>query len=133
VGGQPSTLAELRERYGHLVSGPEDGDEIWLNWTVRSRAYNGAVGSVQATVVTTPEGRQAAYVAWTIGVEWQRRGFATEAACALIGWLQDHGAQDIIAHIHPEHHASAAVASRAGLHPTDEEVDGEVVWRLRQT
>ena len=33
------------------------------------------------------------------------------------------------AYVHPEHEASAGVASNAGLLATDETVDGEVVWR----
>jgi hypothetical protein len=32
------------------------------------------------------------------------------------------------ARIHPDHHASAIVARRAGLHPTDEKDEGETVW-----
>lgn len=34
----------------------------------------------------------------------------------------------MIAHIHPEHAASHAVALRCGLRPADEVVDGEVRW-----
>jgi RimJ/RimL family protein N-acetyltransferase len=36
----------------------------------------------------------------------------------------------ITAAIHPGNAASAAVARRAGLAPTAELADGEVVWRL---
>jgi RimJ/RimL family protein N-acetyltransferase len=36
---------------------------------------------------------------------------------------------EVIAHIHPDHRASAIVATRAGLKPTADEVDGEQVWR----
>jgi RimJ/RimL family protein N-acetyltransferase len=67
-------------------------------------------------------------VAWVIGVEWQHQGFASEAARTLVGWLRRHGADDVVAHINPDHQASAAVAMRAGLRPTDEEADGERVW-----
>jgi hypothetical protein len=35
----------------------------------------------------------------------------------------------VTASIHPGHHASAAVAMRAGLVPTSDEVDGERIWR----
>jgi RimJ/RimL family protein N-acetyltransferase len=35
----------------------------------------------------------------------------------------------VTAYVHPGHAASQAVARRAGLSPTDEIVDGEVVWR----
>ena len=36
--------------------------------------------------------------------------------------------QEVVAYIHPEHHASAAVAARAGLLPTEID-EGERVWR----
>ena len=70
-----------------------------------------------------------AEVAWVIGVPWQGRGYATEAAQALVAWLEGVGVTTITAHIHPDHEASAVVASRAGLSPTTELEDGERVWR----
>ena len=39
-------------------------------------------------------------------------------------------AREVVAHIHPDHAASARVATRAGLLPTPDQVDGEQVWRL---
>jgi RimJ/RimL family protein N-acetyltransferase len=128
IGGRPATLAELRDRYSRLVAGPSDPDEVWLNWIVRRRSDSQPVGTVQATVTTT-HARSTANVAWVIGVEWQSQGFASEAARALVGWLRQHGADDVIACIHPDHQASAVVARRAGLRPTGEQRDGEQVWR----
>ena len=68
-------------------------------------------------------------VAWTIGTPWQRQGYAAEAAAGLVIWLVGRGIESVVAHVHADHQASAAVASRAGLQPTDAVVDGEVVWR----
>jgi RimJ/RimL family protein N-acetyltransferase len=67
-------------------------------------------------------------IAWMIGRSWQRQGFASEAAVAVVEWLTAEGVERIRALIHPEHHASAAVAARAGLSSTNEIVDGEEVW-----
>jgi RimJ/RimL family protein N-acetyltransferase len=64
-------------------------------------------------------------------VPWQRRGYATEAARALVAGLVEAGVGEIVAHVHPDHLASAGVAAAAGLVATDEEVDGERVWRYR--
>jgi RimJ/RimL family protein N-acetyltransferase len=64
-----------------------------------------------------------------VGVRYQGRGYAAEAARALVGWLADHDVRGLVAHIHPGHAASARVAERAGLQPTGDRVDGEVVWR----
>jgi RimJ/RimL family protein N-acetyltransferase len=94
----------------------------------RPRSDAQAVGTVQATV-TTRDGRSTAAAAWVIGVDWQNQGFASEAARALVEWLQQNGADEVIACIHPDHRASAVVATRAGLRPTSEERHGEQVWR----
>jgi RimJ/RimL family protein N-acetyltransferase len=81
---------------------------------------------VQATVT---EGGERAEVAWVIGVPWQGRGYAGDAASALVRALLDCGVRHVVAHIHPEHAASASVARRAGLEPTDVEVHGERRWQ----
>jgi RimJ/RimL family protein N-acetyltransferase len=128
IGGRSLTAAELRDLYASQVAGPGRPDETWLNWIVRLRADSRAIGSVQATL-TTREGRSTAHVAWVIGAEWQGRGFASEAARAVVDSLLLEGVEDVVAHVHPEHRASAIVAARAGLEPTAYEVDGEHVWR----
>jgi hypothetical protein len=46
-----------------------------------------------------------------------------------VKWVQKLGVEDIGANIHPDHDASATVAIRAGLHQTEEEFEGERVWR----
>jgi RimJ/RimL family protein N-acetyltransferase len=127
IGGGPPAPEELRDRYRRLVAGRSaDGREEWRNWIVRTRSDRRAIGTVQATI--THERRRAS-IAWVIGVPWQGQGFATEAACALVGWLDGQQVHSIKANIHPDNLASAAVAARAGLAPTDELVDGERVWR----
>lgn len=129
IGGRPATLSELRVRYASLVAGPTDPNEVWLNWIARNRADSQAVGTLQVTLVEQ-DGHRTAYVAWVIGVAWQGQGFASEAARAVVDWLRRQGIHTIEAHIHPAHHASASVAARAGLHRTNDEVDGEQVWRV---
>jgi RimJ/RimL family protein N-acetyltransferase len=128
IGGHPATANELRAHYARLVAGPARTDEVWLNWIVRRRADAQPVGTVQATV-TSRDGRRCANVAWVVGTQWQSQGFASEAARALVDWLRGERAEEVVAHIHPDHRASAAVATRAGLEPTDDQVDGEQVWR----
>lgn len=129
IGGGPATAAELRSRYSRLAAGSPDRGEAWLNWIVRLRQSREPVGTVQATVLRRGEFWEAV-VAWVIGTSWQGRGYASEAARALVGWLSGRGAAVITAHIHPRHAASARVAERAGLFPTAAVVDGERVWRL---
>ena len=128
IGGRPDTLEELRRRYAAMVAGPGRPGEVWRNWVVRRRADDAAVGTVQATLTRHGEGWKAE-VAWVVGVPWQGRGYAAEAARALVGWLEAAGVGEIVAHIHPDHVASARVAAGAGLVATADQVDGERVWR----
>jgi RimJ/RimL family protein N-acetyltransferase len=127
TGGCPPSLDELRARYRRLIVGySADGTQRWLNWVVRLTAEDVAVGAMQATLTTE---QSSADVAWEIGVPWQGRGIASEAASAVVQWLLDEGVGTITAHIHPEHHASGRVAASAGLAPTSAVVDGETMWR----
>jgi RimJ/RimL family protein N-acetyltransferase len=129
TGGRPPTRRELVARYRAQVAGRSgDGREEWRNWIVRERSGGAATGFVQATITGDDENR-IADVAWVIGVGWQGRGYATEAAAGLVRWLDAAGVREIVAHVHPDHAASAAVAGRIGLEPTDVFVEGERRWR----
>jgi RimJ/RimL family protein N-acetyltransferase len=126
TGGRPLTLDELRSRYKRLAVGHSpDSTELWFNWIVRLDVDGKPVGAMQATVAANDS---RADVAWEIGVPWQGRGVASEAATAIVNWLIDHDVFLIRAFVHPDHVASARVAARAGLEPTSEIVDGEVLW-----
>ena len=127
IGGHRPTLDALRSQYARQAVGHSaDGIETWLNWIIRTRPDGRAVGFVQATI--TDAGRQAE-IAWVVGLAWQRRGYATEAATALVAWLDAQGVEVITANVHPDHVASESVARRIGLLPTDAMVDGERTWR----
>lgn len=131
TGGDPPSLDELRRRYELQAAGRSpDRRETWLNWIVRRRTDGVAVGFVQATIRGEGTG-VSADVAWVIGTKWQRQGFATEAASAMVAWLTDpvRRVATVTAHIHPGHAASEAVARRLDLEPTGEIEDGETVWR----
>jgi RimJ/RimL family protein N-acetyltransferase len=130
IGGTPLALEELRGRYEALASRHSpDGTETWLNWIVCKIPDRTALGLLEATVA-----RRSAFIAWVIGSRWQGRGYATEAAQAVVQWLLENLDVDaVVAHIHPEHVASERVAAHAGLTVTGEVVDGERVWRLSRS
>ncbi|MHB1431603.1 MAG: GNAT family N-acetyltransferase [Streptosporangiaceae bacterium] len=131
TGGSPLGADALRARYERWSAGPADPAVSWCNWVIRLDEAGCLTGTVQATfsVGAAPDGRSArAEVAWVVGTKWQRQGIATEAARALVSWLGRRGAGAVVAHIHPDHHASAAVAAAAGLRPTGRLSDGEQVW-----
>ena len=126
IGGTPESLEGLHLRYERLVAGPSDPAVSWLNWVVSLRAEGRLTGTVQATISPDPLGC-VAEIAWVIGTSWQGRGIATEAAQGLVGWLAGR-VHTVIAHVHPDHAASAAVATACGLAPTDHVEDGEIRW-----
>ncbi|MEV0254466.1 GNAT family N-acetyltransferase [Streptomyces sp. NPDC050732] len=126
IGGAPDDVDALRARYRRMVAGSPDPGVSWCNWVLRLRAGERPVliGTVQATVA--PAG--CAEIAWVVGTPWQGRGFASEAARGLVDWLARHGVRTVVAHVHPGHGASAAVARAAGLAATDVVQDGEIRW-----
>jgi RimJ/RimL family protein N-acetyltransferase len=134
LASRPTTAEKLRASFARLAAARRADREgtAQRNWTVRRRGDGRAVGMLQAAF---SEHGRAAEVAWAAGVPWQGQGIASEAAQAVVGWLQRRGVATITAHIHPDHRASAKVAARAGLRPTGEyrDHDGtrEELWRRR--
>ena len=128
IGGQPASVEELRARFTSQVVGHSpDGSEGWLNWVVRDATSLEAIGTVQTTLTRQPEDL-VAEVSWVVATPWQGKGRAKAAAGALVTWLWEQDVQVVVAHVHPDHAASAGVARSLGLTPTDVVVDGEVRW-----
>ncbi|WP_328318127.1 GNAT family N-acetyltransferase [Streptomyces sp. NBC_00388] len=126
IGGSPATADELRARYARQCAGSPDPAVTWWNWVIRLRTEGVAAGTVQATL-----SGPVAEIAWVVGTEWQGRGIASEAAVGLVALVGEvPGVRTVIAHIHPDHVASAGVARAAGLRPTGEWQDGEERWRV---
>ena len=128
IGGRPESVDELRARYRRQARGvSDDGDEQWFNWVLRRRDTGALAGTVQATVLREGD-RVIAEVAWVVGTNHQGQGLAREAAVAMALWLRSQGATVLVAHVHPDHAASAGVARALGLRPTDIVEDHETRW-----
>lgn len=131
TGGSPASPAELGARYARQSAGRSpDGTQGWLNWMLRRTADGQLVGTVQATLYGPASGPGAveAALAWVVGVDHQARGYAREGAHAMACWLRTQGVARLVAHIHPDHAASQALARSLGLTPTATVTDGEVRW-----
>lgn len=128
TGGEPPSTEQLRAQYTAQARGEApDGSAGWLSWIVRARATRDAVGFAQATL-TTVDDAMVADLAWVVTPDAQGRGVATEAADGVVAWLRSRDVDAFGAWIHPEHAASAAVATRLGLVATADVLDGEVHW-----
>ncbi|MFI2209786.1 GNAT family N-acetyltransferase [Streptomyces sp. NPDC020141] len=123
IGGEPDSVERLRSRYERMTAGSPRPNETWLNWVILLRDENRPVGTVQATIVDRVAG-----IARVVGVRGQGRGIAREAARALADSLARGPVETLVAHIHPDRHASASVARSAGLAPTGRRHDGEIRW-----
>jgi RimJ/RimL family protein N-acetyltransferase len=130
TGGEPASLDELTARYRRQVVGRSpDGSQEWFNWVLRRRDDDRPAGFVQATV-RSDHGTRTGELAWVVATPHQRLGLAREAAAAVADWLTASGVRRLLAHVHPDHAASAAVARSLGMVSTDVVVDGEVRWVL---
>jgi RimJ/RimL family protein N-acetyltransferase len=128
TGGEPADEDGLRARFARQAVGHSpDGAQGWLNWVARDRATHAAVGTIQATI-SDDQGVRGAALAWVVATSRQGEGLATEAAGAARDGLRERGVARFVAHIHPDHDASAAIARHLGLAATDERHDGEVRW-----
>jgi RimJ/RimL family protein N-acetyltransferase len=127
TGGEPPDAEELRARYTRQSLGVSpDGSELWFNWIVRRRPSGDAIGFVQVTLV---RGTGVADLAWVIAPPFQRRGYATEAARAVLAWLALRpDVTCVTAHVADANVASQSVARHLDLARTSRIEDGEVVW-----
>ena len=122
----PESQMALEERYRYLETRKSPGEsQLWLNWLVTLENNKTSIGYVQATVSESHTD-----IAWVIGLQWQGNGYASEAATALVKWLQENDVKAIRSCIHPNHLASARVASNAGFSKSNATEDGEAVWML---
>jgi hypothetical protein len=118
----------IAHRYASLVAGSSDPDEFGSTGSSAAVQTRSRSGPSQATL-TTRGGRSTAKRRLVIGVDWQSEGFASEAARALVEWLWQHGADDVIACIRPRYQASAVVGNARRAASDYEQRDGEHVWR----
>ena len=125
IGGAPATPDALRSRYERLVAGSPDPAVTWWNWVLRRARTACLVGTVQATVTERRRGDRLGGGHALAGARLRRRrrrgGWSTGSG----GSPASHASSPTST---PDHRASAAVATAAGLTPTDQDQDGEVSW-----
>ncbi len=106
----PKSLKTLEERYRALSSRVSpDGREVWLNWAMKLRGSGAYVGLLEATLCEE-RASMVAYVAYTVFVPFQRKGFATEGCGRIVRHLfEDYGVEGVVAEIDTRNAASIAL------------------------
>ncbi|MGH6981491.1 MAG: GNAT family N-acetyltransferase [Stellaceae bacterium] len=105
----PFTLDDARA----LIGQNENGRDLFRG--VRRRADNLLVGLVGSH----DRGTETFEIGYWIGTAFQRRGYASEAARGVIGWLNGRSPQPrIVAECRPANRASWRVLERLGFRPT---------------
>lgn len=103
-------LDDVRRRITHVLAGPDDRDQTWVNLTLRE-VDGPVIGRLEATV--NPGWAE---VAWILGAPWWGRGYGTEAALWLADYLDDvFGVTELWGTVHPENAASIALMRRLGM------------------
>lgn len=102
----PSIIEEMERQVG---------DERWL-WLIIEQATERVVGD---TAFHGPVVGATVELGWQVVPASQGRGYASEAAEALLGWAATRpGVERVIARIAPENGASLRVAAKLGMRET---------------
>ena len=82
-----------------------------------------------------PDAQGVVEIAYGIAPDFQRRGYATEAANALFAYAVDGGATLVIAHTAPTANASTRVLAKCGFEFRGDAVDPDdgLVWRWERS
>ena len=119
--GGPRNYAQCMERIGHYVEEPFNGPGDWATFAVELQGQPGLIGEL--ALKWNPGGKPAGAeperigeIGWTLAPAAQGRGFATEAARAVLelalGRLDFHR---IEARLDARNTASAAICERLGM------------------
>ena len=113
----PPEVSNLRKTYevwSKRIS--PSRDELWFNWVARLNATNKAVGHFQAGVKSNSESN----VAYTVGLRYQRQGFATEALKSILAFLNSTmGVKTVKAWIDTRNKASIDLVKKIGMVQVD--------------
>jgi ribosomal-protein-alanine N-acetyltransferase len=109
----PASRQALGDRYRKLSTRRSpDGSEAWLNWAMRERETGRYTGTLEASV----EADGTAFIAYTVFVPYQRRGFAAEGCGRLLAHLfDDYGVSVVVAEIDTRNSGSIALVASLGF------------------
>jgi len=133
--GDPGDVAYFSMRRNQVLR-----DASWAPWSQRAivlRDENVMIGTATfhgppgVDDTSTPGAAEAGYEVFPA---YRGRGFATEAARALIDWAhREHAVSHFISSVAPENLLSRRVNEKLGFVPTGRIVDGELIFELHLT
>lgn len=109
----PPELAKLEKTYDFWSKRASPaGDELWLNWAARNKQTGEVIGHFQAGVKEGTESN----LGYTVGLCFQRQGFAKEALQAILSFLNEKmRLESIKAWIDTRNLASIALVEKLGM------------------
>jgi [ribosomal protein S5]-alanine N-acetyltransferase len=127
---EPDQKAQLSSAWLQLLDGSRPADPWIHGFKLLHQQNEFAVG--QAGFKGPPDAQGMVEIAYAISAEHQGKGYATEAAEALVQFAFQHASVRLVrAHTLPEPNASTRVLSKCGFQKTGEVIDPEdgLVWR----
>ena len=123
--------AQVSPQWLARISAGTEADAFWtFGFSIVHRGSETIVGKCGFTGPPTAD--QVVEIAYGIAPEHQGKGYATEAANALVEFAFSSGRVQVVrAHTLPERNASTRVLTKCGLRNLGEVIDPEdgVVWR----
>ena len=137
LGGTVSFRSVRAEVAWFIAEAKRHGHTFWVVERKRDRMFIGFCGIIKVPDRRSPF-RGELEIGWRISDDQSRRGYAHEAARAVIAWTaKNKRGQQVIARIAPENRRSQRLARKVGMRERRawrhaDAVDGSVhrVWRL---
>lgn len=128
----PPDLAQRARRLIEIRLGDVEGDPGARPWLLRFVVLWKPEGSGRGQPVVgligfhgPPDASGRVEVGYEIFEPFRRRGYATEAVRALLGWASVRGARRFVASIGPGNAPSLAIARKLGFEQTGSQIDEE--------
>ena len=129
-------LPLIEIRLAQLARAPDHAPWLMRAMIERdSAAFAGQIGFHGAPGSNGLGAPDAVELGYSVDEPFRGRGYATEAARAMIWWARSRGNRRVFASVAPDNHASLAVVRKLGMREVTvvvDEVDGlEIVFELR--
>lgn len=119
LGAKPETLTDLGGALARLAAWRNRQDDVHTVWAVQDRRSGHLLGTaflVRLLASGTPLTRaDETEIGWHLHPDAWGRGYATEAATAVLGYAARSGVAPVLAVTYPENVASQAVCRRLGM------------------